>query len=452
MNEFFKTEKGSVKLFEREEAEVKRDISEDMELFMSSVCLFCSSFENRDGEQLSNSLESLVAFASKYRIPVSDEFAKCIVRAVIEINVPQLRQQLLYFILEVLHGRNSSFTVRLLDDGLLLSLFRIMDIQEPETMETIFKCLINVAIDHPDHARALLQGKTLDFFTGFVRQPDISENTRALVPHLLSALAQCEMTEQEVNDFLMLLRVISSDSGLSFGWSRILKAIEIFIGSDARMAKYVMLDKEFHIEVNNMLLLEDTSTVSHALGVLNSYYTLTSQKIPTNTKRIVDLCSSSDTRVTSASLTLLTTLISRDFIDELAQHGLFQVLKDLRENGTYSIKKEAVHCMIAVIRTSSDPLFLQAIEFNFMEDLVAILDSDIDGFDLVIGAITKMLRRHVSNDHLQACWTQFLDAGAIPILENLASSPDTRLATRASRFLDVIANPKLFIDNQHSSH
>ena len=413
------------------------DACEKKEQLIECVNSFCSGFESQNGELMASSIDRLMG--STCRIPslsgMCVEFPRYIVESIRVVDEPALKRGILKFLVEVLYGKNATLSNSLLKAGLLRALIPVMTI-DAETLELALKCLINIAIDHSDEARALLDEKSLEFCVGLMRETQLSESVRVLVPYLITALASCAATNREVDSLLLTARLIMGDSGMCFGWTYMLKVLDTLVDEDAKMAKYVMLDKEFHSEVNQMLLLDEPSIVVDALAVIRSYYKATAQKIPTNTQRILQLCSPSPCRL--AALGTLRTLIDRDFLEELAQLGLFEILKSVSQDGSYAEKKEALNCMVAIIHSPSDAFFLRSIEFNFMEDLITMLESDVDTFSIAIGSITKMLRRRISDDHLRACHAQFFESGAIETLQSLASNPDPQISTRASRFLDTI--------------
>jgi hypothetical protein len=165
--------------------------------------------------------------------------------------------------------------------------------------------------------------------------------------------------------------------------------------------------------------------------------------VPVDFAAIVELASAEDEVLASKALAAIEKLVAAKYLEKLNKLDIFDLLKCRREGGTFRVKLAALRAMIAIVRHGTAEDLAKCLDYNFMEDFLAMMElQELGSFKMSIGVMAKLLCRGVGGavDHY---WKQFLDDGGVECLQALTEADDPVIADRSATFLRQFVGPRL---------
>jgi hypothetical protein len=408
---------------------------------------FANAISAEDLPSSLDSLRQLCALSAVVPIPVfpgcCEDHVPAVIGAIL-ISDGDLHIELLAFVRSLLHFDNPPLLAPLVASGLAASLlFSVRDfVAEPPILSETVACLRDLVIASEDARKSLLVPEILDYFVRLICEETIPFSVRFAIAKLLSELAIGTLDISEVRQLLRISRAVLQDGKLDFAWKPMLGILKGFC-SIPRLAKWLFETGEFVVEVNRCLLNSDPKICQKALSVLALYLDSRPVVVPVDFAAAVELARAEDEVLASKALGAIEKLVAAKCLEELDELDIFDVLKVRRAGGAFRVKLAALRVMIAIVRHGRDEDLAKCLNYNFMEDFLAMMElQELGSFKLSIGVMAKLLCRGI-NGAVDAYWGQLFDDGGAECLQALAGADDPVIADRSAAFLRQFVSARM---------
>jgi hypothetical protein len=312
--------------------------------------------------------------------------------------------------------------------AVFLSLKTFADSRDLPSLDASVHSLCCLASAPGPPPRALLRSGFFDFWLAFLRA-DFIGPTRAAMAGLIAAVARRGHPRRAVPPLASAARAALQDGRLRFAWADSLAALAA-LGDPRR----VVGELELRVVLDELLLDADPEVARGALLLLLAHVKVDSSAVSLDMPLVIGFCASGHERLAVAALLALQHGLASGRFRAVEEFGVCELLKDLLAEAPFCVKIEALRTAIVVLRLG---WMEKCVELNFMEDFLRMIEmEDEEVFQLVIGAIVRVLSRARVGAAGERCWEQFCDDGGVEVFEQLCDSTIDIVACGAVRFVN----------------